>query len=69
MMEYTKTELHTHLVGMLSAEEFVDFIKKCDIDSFLFDDKIVNLIKSDWGTSPMKSHQPIKLGGNARSIR
>ena len=42
MMEYTKTELHTHLVGMLSAEEFVDFIKKCDIDSFLFDDKILS---------------------------
>ena len=29
----------------------------------------LNLIKSDGGTSPMKSHQPIKLGGKARSIR
>ena len=28
-----------------------------------------HLIKSDGGTSPMKSHQPIKLGGNARTIR
>ena len=28
-----------------------------------------HLIKSDGGTSPMKSHQPIKLGGKARSIR
>ena len=30
---------------------------------------IVNLIKRDGGTSPVKSHQPIKLGGKARSIR
>jgi hypothetical protein len=29
----------------------------------------LHLIKSDGGTSPMKSHQPISLGGNARSIR
>ena len=29
----------------------------------------LHLIKRDGGTSPMKSHQPIKLGGNARSIR
>lgn len=28
-----------------------------------------HLIKRDGGTSPMKSHQPIKLGGKARSIR
>lgn len=26
-MEYTKTELHTHLVGILSAEEFIYFLK------------------------------------------
>jgi len=44
-MEYTKTELHTHLVGMLSAEEFVDFIKKCEIDSFKFEDE--RLIPND----------------------
>ena len=29
----------------------------------------IHLIKRDGGTSPMKFHQPIKLGGNARSIR
>ena len=29
----------------------------------------LHLIKRDGGTSPVKSHQPIKLGGNARSIR
>ena len=29
----------------------------------------LHLIKSDGGTSPLKSHQPIKLGGNARAIR
>ena len=38
---------------------------------FIFINDIIklHLIKSDGGTSPMKSHQPIKLGGNARSIR
>ena len=30
---------------------------------------VLHLIKSDGGTSPMKSHQPIGLGGKARSIR
>ena len=30
---------------------------------------IFDLIKRDGGTSPMKSHQPIKLGGNASAIR
>ena len=30
---------------------------------------LIHLIKRDGWTSPMKSHQPIKLGGNARSIR
>lgn len=28
-MEYTKTELHTHLMGMLSVEELIEFVKKC----------------------------------------
>ena len=28
-----------------------------------------HLIKRGGGTSPEKPHQPIKLGGNARSIR
>ena len=30
---------------------------------------IENLIKSDGGTSPKISHQPIKLGGKASMIR
>lgn len=29
----------------------------------------LHLIKSDGGTSPVKSHQPIELGGNARTMR
>ena len=29
----------------------------------------IHLIKSGGGTSPKKPHQPIKLGGKARSIR
>ena len=29
----------------------------------------VHIIKRGGGTSPMKPHQPIKLGGNARTIR
>lgn len=29
----------------------------------------LHLIKSDGGTSPVISHQPIKLGGKARMIR
>ena len=29
----------------------------------------LHLITSDGGTSPVKSHQPIRLGGKARSIR
>lgn len=41
-MEYTKTELHTHLVGMLSAEEFVNFIKKCGIMSFCFSNSVLS---------------------------
>lgn len=35
----------------------------------LYDIILIHLIKRDGGTSPMKSHQPIKLGGKARSIR
>ena len=37
-------------------------IKKYDIMN-------LHLIKSNGGTSPVKLHQPIKLGGNARTIR
>ena len=29
----------------------------------------LHLIKSDGGTSPVKSHQPIELGGKARTMR
>ncbi len=41
-MEYTKTELHTHLVGMLSVEEFVQFIKNIGVNSFRFDDRLIS---------------------------
>lgn len=37
-MEYTKTELHTHLVGMLPAEEFVDFILLFGIEKIVIND-------------------------------
>lgn len=40
-MKQTKTELHTHLIGILSANEFVDFIKKLKINEIIIDDKII----------------------------
>ena len=49
-MEYTKTELHTHLVGMLSAEEFAEFIIGCGIYNFQFGDVRISpsvLLKND----------------------
>ncbi len=36
-MEYTKTELHTHLVGIMSADEFVKFIKNQGITQVKID--------------------------------
>ena len=53
----------------LKRKLFFNYIMKhYDLDlSYPFEKEV--FINSDGGTSPMKSHQPIKLGGNARSIR
>lgn len=51
-MEYTKTELHTHLVGILSVNELVLFAKKCGINEvMLFDEKeipVENILTDDY---------------------
>lgn len=51
-MEYTKTELHTHLLGILTPIEFLQFIKDIGIDSIIwpFDDNKeydIDLLLSD----------------------